>query len=65
MDKVTTFEKSYRKYPFAELVRLATAFGKWIAERRGHKSAAGLSMGEIYAARVQGWSASLPLRKAA
>ena len=65
MDKVSTFEQSYRQYPFAELVRLSIGLGKRIAHWRANRGAAAVSFGEIYAARIQGLAACLPLRKAA
>ena len=65
MNKVTTFEQSYRQYPFAELVRLSIGLGKRIAHWRANRGATALSLGEIYAARVHGLAARLPLRKAA
>jgi len=64
MKLITTFEQSYRQYPFAELVRLAIGLGKKVAQWRARRGANALSMGEIYAARVEGMAASLPLRKA-
>jgi len=32
--RLASFEETYPRYPFAELVRLALGFGKWIVRRR-------------------------------
>ena len=64
MKLITTFEQSYSQYPFAELVRLSVDLGKRIARWRAQRGASALSMGEIYAARVEGMAASQPIRTA-
>ena len=65
MKLITTFEESYSQYPFAELVRFSIGFGKKIAQWRAQHGTSALSMGEIYAVRVEGMAASQPHRAAA
>ena len=40
METIKTFEETYPKYPFAELVRLSIALGRVIGDRRRRKGAA-------------------------